>query len=151
MIWALTPIFASGAVWACSMKIEDRMSLMVSSSASTAALPGSKSAAQRDHWHLSRLVSAAMLDLTDARREMIAMMYLYGGHMTFWQAFLSWTGLILLWVLLAGVTYLLYIKRMPARPDHWQELQDTLDGRLASGEIDQDEYRRMHDPIGQRH
>jgi uncharacterized membrane protein len=82
---------------------------------------------------------------------MIAMMYWYGGHMMFWQGFLSWTSMILLWVVLVGVVYLLATRRRPSRPDHWEELQHTLDRQLASGEIDEDDYRRMHDLIGQRH
>ncbi|HET7017190.1 MAG TPA: hypothetical protein VFI65_24920 [Streptosporangiaceae bacterium] len=78
---------------------------------------------------------------------MITMMYGYGWHMGFWQAGLSWISMIALWAILVGVVYLLVTRRRPPRSDHWTEIQRTLDRRLASGEIDEAEYRRVRDLI----
>jgi uncharacterized membrane protein len=79
--------------------------------------------------------------------EMIVMMYGYGWHMGFWQAGLSWASMIALWAVLVGVVYLLVASRRPPRSGNWEEMQRTLDRRLASGEIDETEYQRIRDLI----
>jgi uncharacterized membrane protein len=82
---------------------------------------------------------------------MVTMMYGYGAHMGFWQAGLSWFSMIALWGVLVAAVYLLATRRPPARREHWEDVLQTLDQRLASGEIDETEYRRIRDLIGEQH
>jgi len=83
--------------------------------------------------------------------EMVTMMYWYGGHMGFWQAGLSWFSMIALWGVLVAAVYLLATRRPPPRREHWDDVLRTLDQRLAGGEIDETEYRRICDLINNRH
>ena len=78
------------------------------------------------------------------------MMFWYGGHWAFWQASLMWLGMIVFWVLLAWAIYaLVSAARKPPRGDHDSGgARRVLDQRLARGEIDEAEYRRLRDLIG---
>ena len=79
------------------------------------------------------------------------MMFWYGGHWAFWQASLMWLGMIVFWGLLAWAIYALVIAatRKPPRGEHYgADARRILDQRLARGEIDQEEYRRLRELIG---
>jgi putative membrane protein len=80
--------------------------------------------------------------------EMVAMMFWYGGHWAFWQAGMMWAGTIVFWGLLIWGAYALVrgATRRPGRADH-NDARRILDRRLASGEIDAGEYRRLRDLI----
>lgn len=75
------------------------------------------------------------------------MMYGYGWHMG-----LYWFSMIGLGAVLVGAVYLLVTRHRPAQSEHREEeVLRTLDQRLASGEIDEVEYRRVRDLISERH
>ena len=77
------------------------------------------------------------------------MMFWYGGHWAFWQAGLMWVGMIAFWGLLIWGVYALITNatRKPRSTDDGSDAVRILDRRLASGEIDADEYRRLRDLI----
>jgi len=80
---------------------------------------------------------------------MTAMMFWYGSHWPFWEAGLMWVGMIAFWGLLIWATYAL-IRSTARKPDHTGRdggALSILDQRLARGEIDSDEYRRLRDLI----
>jgi len=80
---------------------------------------------------------------------MVAMMFWYGAHWVFWQAGLMWAGMIVFWALLIWGIYVL-ISNATRRPGGGQDGGDArriLDERLARGEIDAEEYRRLRDVI----
>ncbi len=81
-------------------------------------------------------------------------MFWYGWHMPFWLAGMMWAVMILFAVLLIWGGYLL-ITSLTRRPDRDYRGTGThgtarqiLDERLARGEIDAEEYRRIKDLIG---
>jgi putative membrane protein len=81
--------------------------------------------------------------------EVVAMMFWYGSHWVFWQVALMWVGMIAFWGLLIWAVYAL-ITSSTRRPDHdhrGDEARRILDLRLAKGEIDAEEYRRLRDLI----
>jgi len=82
----------------------------------------------------------------------IAMMFWYGGHWAFWQVGLAWVGMLLFWALLIWAVYALITSatRRPPRRDDGDDPQRILDQRLARGEIDAEEYRRLRDLIASR-
>ena len=74
------------------------------------------------------------------------MMFWYGGHWAFWQASLMWIGMILFWALLIWVIYALVTaatRKPPRGDDDGGNARRILDQRLARGEIDDAEYRRL--------
>ena len=78
------------------------------------------------------------------------MMFWYGGHWAFWQAGLMWVGMIAFWGLLIWGGYALITNLTRKPPDAGHGNDDAvriLDRRLASGEIDADEYRRLRELI----
>ena len=77
------------------------------------------------------------------------MMFWYGGHWAFWQAGLMWVGMIAFWGLLIWGVYALIISatRKPRDADDTSDAVRILDRRLASGEIDAGEYKRLRDLI----
>jgi putative membrane protein len=83
------------------------------------------------------------------------MMFEYGNNWPFWQVALMWIGMIAFWgMLIWGVyTFATNATRRPAadqidrKGDGAGEARQILDQRLAKGEIDADEYRRMRDLI----
>jgi putative membrane protein len=86
-------------------------------------------------------------------REMAAMMFWYGGHWAFWQEGLMWVGMIAFWGLLIWGLYAL-ISRAGSKSGSRDDSGDArriLDRRLASGQIDAAEYRRLRDLIGATH
>jgi putative membrane protein len=82
-------------------------------------------------------------------REVIEMMFWYGAHWAFWQVSLMWVGMIVFWGLLIWAVYaLITAARKPTRDR--DEAQGhgprrILDERLARGEIDEAEYRRLRE------
>ncbi|MHB1486510.1 MAG: SHOCT domain-containing protein [Acidimicrobiales bacterium] len=79
------------------------------------------------------------------------MMFWYGGHWPFWEIGLTWVGMIAFWGLIVWAIYAL-VTSTTRRPGERQvdEARLILDRRLAAGEIDADEYRRLRDLIDHR-
>lgn len=90
------------------------------------------------------------------------MMFWYGAHWAFWQVSVMWIGMILFWALLAWAIYAL-VTAAARKPRHGDDDggngRRILDQRLARGEIDDAEYRRLrgliesgdqHEPVGAR-
>ena len=78
------------------------------------------------------------------------MMFWYGGHWAFWEVGLMWIGMLAFSGLLIWAVYALVMNatRTPPRDDDGGEARRILDQRLARGEIDSEEYRRLRDLIG---
>lgn len=80
------------------------------------------------------------------------MMFGYGGGWPFWEVALMWFGMIAFWGLLIWAVYALVVSaaRKPGRDQDPQSgnAARILDERLARGEIDAEEYRRLRDLIG---
>ena len=76
------------------------------------------------------------------------MMFWYGGGWALWQAGLMWVGMLLFWGVLIWAVYALIssLTRRPPRTDD-SDARRILDERLARGEIDVDEYRRLRDVL----
>jgi putative membrane protein len=89
---------------------------------------------------------------------MVVMMFWNGGW-PFWEVALMWVGMIAFWGLLIWAAYALIISAArrpgPQTPggkhrgaEHRSEdARHILDERLARGEIDTDEYRRLRDEL----
>jgi len=79
----------------------------------------------------------------------IEMMFWYGAHWAFWQVSLMWVGMIVFWGLLIWAVYALITSaRRPSQDrdeDGGSGAFRILDERLARGEIDEAEYRRLRD------
>lgn len=77
------------------------------------------------------------------------MMFWYGGHWAFWQAGVMWGGMIVFWGLLIWGIYALISNstRRSGRKEDGADARRILDERLARGEIDAEEYRRLRDVI----
>ena len=84
------------------------------------------------------------------------MMFWYGSGWAWWQAGLMWVGMIAFWALLIWAVYAV-VKSITTRdagqpePSGGRPAADPrriLDERLARGEIDTEEYRRLRDLIG---
>jgi putative membrane protein len=77
----------------------------------------------------------------------IAMMFWYSGHWPFWEVGLMWAGILVFWGLLIWAVYALITNttRRSPRDDDRGEARRILDQRLARGEIDAEEYRRLRD------
>jgi putative membrane protein len=82
----------------------------------------------------------------------IEMMFWYGAHWAFWEVSLMWLGMIVFWGLVIWAVYaLITAARRPPRDRDERGSSDArriLDERLARGEIDEAEYRRLRDLIG---
>jgi putative membrane protein len=86
---------------------------------------------------------------------MMAMMVWYGNAgWPFWEVVLMWVGMIAFWGLLIWAVYAL-VTRATRRPSsgtgggerRGDDALRILDERLARGEIDTDEYRRLRDVL----
>ena len=79
------------------------------------------------------------------------MMFWYGGGWAWWQAGLMWLAMIAFWALLIWAVYALVagITRRSGEPESGGrqpgDARRILDERLARGEIDAEEYRRLRD------
>jgi putative membrane protein len=86
---------------------------------------------------------------------MSTMMFWYGGGWAWWQAGLMWLAMLAFWALLIWAIYALVtgITRRPgqaapaSRPG---DARSILDERLARGEIDAGEYRRLREVLDGR-
>ncbi len=86
------------------------------------------------------------------------MMFWYGGHWVFWQAFLMWAGMIVFWGLVIWAVYALItgLRRDGRRRGEagdggrGDDPRRILDQRLARGEIDEQEYQRLRRLIESR-
>jgi len=88
------------------------------------------------------------------REEMVVMMFWNGGGWPFWEVALMWVGMIAFWGLLIWAVYALITsatRRRGPEPGGEEHRADDarriLDERLARGEIDADEYRRLRDVL----
>ncbi len=78
------------------------------------------------------------------------MMFWYGGHWSFWQVCLMWVGMIAFWALAIWAVYAIVTgARRTSEPPQSPigNSRHILDERLARGEIDVEEYRRLRDAI----
>jgi len=78
------------------------------------------------------------------------MMFWYGNHWAFWEVALMWLAMLAFWGLIIWAVWAL-VTSVTRRPDHGQRGDDArsiLDQRLARGEIDTEEYRRLWDVLG---
>jgi putative membrane protein len=86
---------------------------------------------------------------------MVVMMFWYGGGWPFWEVALMWAGLIVFWGLLIWAVFALVASAngRARRAGHGEgdrpggDVRRILDERLARGEIDMDEYRRLRDEL----
>lgn len=77
------------------------------------------------------------------------MMFPYDGTWGFWQMALMWVGMVAFWGLLIWLVYLLVTRATGDRRGRdAEDPRRVLDSRLASGEIDVDEYTRLRDVLG---
>jgi putative membrane protein len=84
---------------------------------------------------------------------MVVMMFWYGAHWAFWEVALMWIGMIAFWGLLiwAGYALITNATRKPGQEHRSEDALGILGQRLARGEIDAEEYRRLRDLIGPDH
>ena len=78
------------------------------------------------------------------------MMFWYGNAgWAFWQGALMWVFMIAFWGLLIWAVYALITRatRKPGTGPAGDGARQILDERLARGEIDTDEYRRLRDAL----
>ena len=77
------------------------------------------------------------------------MMFWYGGGWAFWQVALMAAGMIAFWALLIWAVYALVVSSTRlAGPRHWGGgPRQILEERLARGEIDAEEYRRLREVL----
>lgn len=77
-------------------------------------------------------------------------MYWYGGGWPLWEILLTWAVMIAILVLIIWGVWTLASRPNRPRPESSQpdEARQILDQRLARGDIDADEYRRLRDLLG---
>jgi putative membrane protein len=86
---------------------------------------------------------------------MVVMMFWYGNAgWPFWEVALMWVGMIAFWGLLIWAIYALITSAtrrtgpQPRGEEHrGDDARRILDERLARGEIDAEEYRRLRDEL----
>ena len=80
------------------------------------------------------------------------MMFWNEGQWAFWQVGLMWVGMIAFWGLIVwAVYYFINTSTRPAQPSATSEsAKRILDGRLARGEIDAEQYRHLLDTLSGR-
>jgi putative membrane protein len=75
----------------------------------------------------------------------------YGSHWVFWQVALMWVGMIAFWGLLIWAVVALVTESSKRSSGPQQspagDARRILDERLARGEIDVEEHRRLRDAI----
>ncbi len=77
------------------------------------------------------------------------MMVWFGSHWTFWESGLMSIAILAFWLLVAWLIYA-FVTTGPPRTrtrDDGADARHILDQRLARGEIDAEEYRRLRDLI----
>jgi putative membrane protein len=78
---------------------------------------------------------------------MMAMMFWYDGGWAWWQASLMWAAMIVIWGLLIWGGYALITSATRKESRAGGDARSVLDERLARGEIDAEEYRRLRNLI----
>jgi putative membrane protein len=75
------------------------------------------------------------------------MMFWYGGSWSFWQVVLMWVLMIGFWALVVWAVYAVVtgLARRSERGATADGPYQILDARLARGEIDAEQYRRLRD------
>ena len=78
------------------------------------------------------------------------MMVWFGSHWAFWQSGLMSLAILAFWALVIWVIYAFVTSGPPRTQDRADgvDARHILDQRLARGEIDAEEYRRLRDLIG---
>ncbi len=73
------------------------------------------------------------------------MMFWSDSHWVFWQVALMWVGMIAFWGLIIWAVYAMFggDKQVPQHDHRNDDASYILDGRLAKGEIDTEEYARL--------
>ena len=77
------------------------------------------------------------------------MMVWFGSHWAFWQSGLMSLAILAFWALVIWVIYAFVTAGPPQTRDRADDVdaRHILDQRLARGEIDAEEYRRLRDLI----
>ncbi|MBF6557517.1 MAG: SHOCT domain-containing protein [Acidimicrobiales bacterium] len=81
------------------------------------------------------------------------MMFGHGSGWAWWQVLVMWVGIVGFWALIVWAVYALD-SSVTRRPDHEPRAdrddgpRRILDERLANGDIDTEEYRRLRDLSG---
>jgi putative membrane protein len=79
------------------------------------------------------------------------MMFGYGRDWAFWQVALMWVGMIASWAFVTWAVYAVVTAatRRPSEPPQSsdRDARRILDERLARGEIDIEEFRRLLDVL----
>jgi putative membrane protein len=77
------------------------------------------------------------------------MMFWNGGSWAFWQVILMWLAMIGFWavVIWAIWTFVIAATRQPSSGNDGRSADQILDARLARGEIDTEEYRRLKEAL----
>lgn len=73
-------------------------------------------------------------------------MFWDGGHWVFWQVALMWVAMLVFWGLVVWAIWALVTsvaRRPPSGPGGGEDATTILNRRLARGEIDAEEYRRL--------
>jgi putative membrane protein len=84
---------------------------------------------------------------------MTQMMFWDGGHLAFWQLCLMWVGMVAFWALVAWGIYALVTgvssgsQLGPCDDRPADDSRRIIDERLARGEIDVEDYRRLRDAL----
>lgn len=83
------------------------------------------------------------------------MMFGYGSHWAFWQVGVMWIGMVAFWAFVIWAVWAMVTgtTRRPSQPPRSPggDARGILDERLARGEIDIEEYRRLRDAISSDH
>jgi putative membrane protein len=85
----------------------------------------------------------------EPRKEDQMMMFWDGGHVASWQIALMWVGMIAFWgvVVWFGYIFLRAATNGTPTPDEGQSARRILDGRLARGEVDADQYQLIRSAL----
>lgn len=77
------------------------------------------------------------------------MMFWSNSHWVFWQVALMWVGMVAFWGLIVYAVYAVFVssKQVPQHDHRNDDAIHILDGRLAKGEIDTEEYVRLRGVI----
>jgi putative membrane protein len=71
----------------------------------------------------------------------------YDSGWAWWQVFMMWIGMIAFWGVIIWA-FVISTARHPGDDRHDRSARQILDERLARGELDTEEYRRLNDALG---
>ncbi|MBF6558275.1 MAG: SHOCT domain-containing protein [Acidimicrobiales bacterium] len=77
------------------------------------------------------------------------MMFWSDSHWVFWQVALMWVGMVAFWGLIIWAVWALIgsTTQKPQQDHRGDDARRILDQRLAKGEIETEEYRRLRELI----